>query len=94
MGTQLTLNKNETLQPGFQSRPATMDDLEATARAVEANFDYLFGTQAELLDNMRRRVARAGLQPGNRLHRSYVLNEKELRPGLDTHTQSLEDGGP
>jgi hypothetical protein len=93
MCTQLTLNKDETLQPGFQSRPATTDDLDATARAIVANFEYLFGTQTELLDNMGREWQ----EPGYNLEadtQKLGLNEKELRLGLDTHTQLLEDGGP
>jgi hypothetical protein len=93
MDTLRSLNQDVTLQPGFQSRPAPLDDLEATERAVEANLEYLFGTQAELLDNMRREWQ----EPGYNLEtdtQKLVLYEKELRPGLDTHAQSLEGGGP
>ena len=54
MDTQLLLKSYETLQPGFQRRPATMDDLEATAQAVAANFKHLTGRQLDFRENMRQ----------------------------------------
>ena len=54
MDTQLVQNHFETLHPGFQVRPATMADLEATAQTIAANFKHLTGRQPNLLDNMRQ----------------------------------------
>jgi len=54
MDTQPVLKSYETLQPGFQRRPATMGDLEATAHAIEANFQHLTGRKLELLDTIHQ----------------------------------------
>lgn len=54
METQQVHISGDALHPGFQARPATLGDLDATVQAIEANIQYLTGRKVELLDDIQR----------------------------------------
>jgi mycothiol synthase len=54
MATQQAQTGYGSLQSAFEARPASMDDLESTVQAIEANFAHLSGTKPELLDTIQR----------------------------------------
>ena len=103
MDTKLVLKNYGTQQPGFQRRPATLDDLQATAQAVAANFKHLTGKQLDLLDT----ILQWWQEPGfNMVTDSQIMLTPQggiagycevwdvLEPPGKMRTQSLDVGGP
>ena len=99
MELRLALFEVETLQPAFYSSPASLDDLEATTRAIATSFKHPTGRQkvglvvdAQSLTGATRGDENDGMRSDPL--RELVLYEKEMCPGLEMRTQMLDVGGP